>query len=301
MNRIWNKIHHSHWFKNRRQYEGWLFIMPLLIPMTVLMLYPALTTFYYGFMKWNGISSPKFRGIKNFTRLLSDPSFSEAMQNVGTLVLYLPIWIFIPILIAAAIRKNPLGSGFLRSVMLFPFVIAPVILGLLFNVMLRDDGPLNNILRTIGLDSFAVNWLVESNLIIHVIALITIFKFLGFGVILFLGAMGTIDESLYDAAKIDGANWWRTLLAVTIPGVRHAIEFFAVLGCITFFARMFPLIYSLTRGGPGYASFVPEFGVYYQAFENQKLGYSATWSLVVYLLTFCVIAYQIFIMKRGKR
>ncbi len=284
--------------KSRYEYKAILFVLPLLLMMAVFMVYPALTTFYYGFTKWNGISSPVWHGLSNFARLLRDSSFHAALRNAMILALYVPIWTILPLLLAASIRKPVSGSGFFRTLSLLPFVISPVILGVLFNVLLRTNGVVNTLLRHIGLSFLVTEWLVEPRLVIHVVALVTIFKFFGFGVILYLGAMAKISESLYDSAKIDGCSWFQTLLAVTVPGIRHTIEFFVVLGFITFFARMFPIIFTMTGGGPGYASFVPEFGIYFQAFQNFQLGYSATWAIVVYLMTFVIIFAQVMVMKR---
>jgi ABC-type sugar transport system permease subunit len=284
--------------RNRYDYQAFLFILPLLLMIALFMLYPALTTFYYGFTKWNGISSPTWQGLSNFARLLRDSSFHAAVRNAVILALYVPLWTILPLLVAASIRKPVVGSGFFRSLSLVPFVISPVILGVLFNVLLRTNGVVNTLLERLGLRFLVTEWLVEPDLVIHVVALVTIFKFFGFGVILYLGAMGKISESLYDAAKIDGCSWLQTLRAVTAPGIRHTIEFFVVLGFITFFARMFPIIYTMTGGGPGYASFVPEFGIYFQAFQNFQLGYSATWAIFVYLLTFLIIFAQVMLMKR---
>jgi ABC-type sugar transport system permease subunit len=286
--------------KTAYDYQALLFVLPLLVMIAVFMVYPALTTFYYGFTKWNGISAPQWQGLANFGRLVADSSFHAAVRNALILALYVPIWTILPLLVAASIRKPVAGSGLFRGLSLIPFVISPVILGVLFNVLLRTNGAVNTLLHSLGLGFLAAEWLVESKLVIHVVALVTIFKFFGFGVILYLGAMAKISESLYDAAKIDGCGWLQTLSAVTVPGIRHTIEFFVVLGFVTFFARMFPIIYTMTGGGPGYASFVPEFGIYFQAFQNFQLGYSATWAIFVYLLTFAIIFAQVMLMRRGE-
>ena len=273
------------------------FVIPLLAVMTTFMLYPALTTFYYGFTSWNGFSSPEWQGFANFRRLFADESFHAALKNTLILACYVPLWVVGPLVIAAVIREGISGSGFFRVASLIPFVVSPVILGILFKVILNDGGPVVLLIRQLTGNPEARSWLAESSLTIHISALVTLFKFFGFGVILFFGAMSKISASLFDAAKVDGCSWFRTQLAVTVPGIRHTIEFFTVLGLITFFARMFPLIFTLTGGGPGYSSFVPEFGIYFQAFQNNRLGYSATWAIFVYLLTFAVLVGQIAMMR----
>ena len=287
--------------RQKHTYQAYFFILPLLLFVLVFTLYPALTTFYYGFTEWNGIGSPEWTGLRNVEKLFSDGSFHAALKNIAILALYVVPWTVLPLLVAAAIREPSRGVGFFRSVSLIPFLISPVILGVLFRALLRTNGPINSLFEAIGL--VPPEWLSSTAWPIHVVALATLFKFFGFGVLLYIGAMGKISESLYDSAKVDGCSPLQTLMVVTVPGIRHTIEFFIVLGFITYFARMFPIIHTMTGGGPGYASFVPEFGIYFHAFQNFQLGYSSTWAVFVNLLTFMIVAVQIALMRsedRGK-
>ncbi len=287
--------------KSRRKYQygAYLFILPVITFVTVFLLYPVLSNFYYAFTKYNGLSEPVWVGLDNFSKLIKDKSFLAAMKNSLTLALYLPLYVGLPLVFAAIIRNNSKGSSFFRFTVLMPFVISPVILAMTFEVILRDEGPLNTILRAIGAEALALSWLAEPKIVIHIAALITLYKYFGFCVILLLAAMGKISETLFDSAKIDGASAFQTFRSVTIPGTILAIEFVAVQGLIVYFARMFDLIFTLTQGGPGYASFVPEFGVFHKAFMNNMFGYGSTWAVVIFLMTFVVIILQVNIMKRS--
>lgn len=283
----------------RIQYQAYLFILPLLAFAMIFMLYPAATTFYYGFTRWNGIGTPEWTGLANLRRLFDDASFQAAVRNMLVLVLYVPFWTVLPLLVASAIRTPVFGSRFFRLVSLIPFVVSPVILGILFRVLLRTNGPVDSLFLAVGIHP--PTWLVSPTLVIHIVAWVALFKFFGFGVLLYIGAMAKISESLYDAARIDGCNWFQTLRAVTIPGIRHTIEFFVVLGFITFFARMFPIVQTMTEGGPGYSSFVLEYGIYFHAFKNFQVGYSSIWAVVVSLLAFAIVAAQVIVMRRGEK
>ena len=272
--------------------SAFTFVLPILLLMLIFMVYPTLSTLFLAFTKWNGFSPPKWNGIDNFIRLFKDKSFHASLRNLGILIAYIPLWTILPLLFAELIRRPVSGSAFFRSTVLIPYVISPVILGMLFKQLLGVEGLFNELITSITGAEDGWGFLINPKAVIHVLALITVFKFFGFGVILYYGAMSKISESLYESAEMDGCGWFQTLRHVTIPGIRHTIGFFIVLGFITFIARMFPLTFTLTRGGPGYASFVPEFGIYFYAFENSRMGYASTWALFVYIICLIVMIVQ---------
>ncbi len=123
----------------------------------------------------------------------------------------------------------------------------------------------------------------------------------GFGTIYFLAAMSGIDSQLYDAARIDGAGWWRVFFAVTVPGIAFALQFFTVLCFIEVFARMYAMIHTLTYGGPGFATYTLEFGIYVQGFRSFKMGYASSWSVVLFLLCSIIAIAQIRLLKKEAR
>ncbi|NQT58985.1 MAG: sugar ABC transporter permease [Bacteroidetes bacterium] len=274
------------------------FVLPLIVLLFIFMVYPTVSMLYLAFTRWNGFSPPSWNGIQNFTRLFNDKSFHASLKNLAILVCYIPIWTILPLFFAELIRQPKPGSSFFRSTVLIPFVISPVILGMLFKQLLGVEGLVNEIIIHISNNPDGIGFLTNPRAVIHVLALITIFKFFGFGAILYYGAMSKISESLYESAEMDGCTWLQTLRHVTVPGINHTIGFFIVLGFVTFVARMFPLTFTLTKGGPGYASFVPEFGIYFHAFENSRMGYASTWALFVYLLTLIVIVIQNTLMMK---
>jgi ABC-type sugar transport system permease subunit len=272
--------------------SAFTFVLPILLLMTMFMVYPTVSTLYLAFTKWNGFTPPKWNGIANFVRLVGDKSFHASLKNLAWLIAYIPVWTILPLLFAELVRRPIAGSAFFRSTVLIPYVISPVILGMLFKQLLGVEGLVNEIIIKMTGAEEGWGFLINPRAVIHVIALITVFKFLGFGVILYYGAMSKISESLYESANMDGCSWFQILRHVTVPGIRHTIGFFIVLGFITFIARMFPLTFTLTKGGPGYASFVPEFGIYFHAFENSKMGYAAAWAVFVYAVCLVIMIIQ---------
>jgi ABC-type sugar transport system permease subunit len=122
---------------------------------------------------------------------------------------------------------------------------------------------------------------------------------MGFGCIYFLAAMSSIDSSMYDAAGIDGANWWQRFWNITVPSISFSIQFFVVLSFIEVFARMYSFIYTLTYGGPGFATFTLEFGIYRQGFKAFKMGYASSWAVVLFFFCSAIAALQIYVIRKG--
>ncbi|MCF7944979.1 MAG: sugar ABC transporter permease [Spirochaetia bacterium] len=268
------------------------FVSPLIILITIFMVYPTVSTLYLAFTEWNGFSDPTWNGLDNLKKLFTDASFYASLKNMLILTLYIPVWVLFPLIFAELVRKPRKGDNLFRSTILIPYVISPVVLGMFFKQILGVEGLVTEMIQEYLPFLGTVGFLTDQQMVIHTIAIITLWKFFGFGVILYYGAMSKISDSLYESAKLDGCNWTQTLLNVTVPGIRYTLQFFMVLGFITFYARMFPLTFTLTRGGPGFASFVPEFGIYYQAFNNSNMGYASTWALFVYVITLGIIMIQ---------
>jgi ABC-type sugar transport system permease subunit len=224
--------------------------------------------------------------------------FGDAMRNTLVLILYIPLGVLIPLLVSAMLREGLRGWAVFKAVLYIPNVLGLVIVGLMFSVILRDNGAVNEILRSIGLGSLAIGWLSSSRSAIHVIGFLGIWLRIGFGCIYFLAAMSSIDSELYDAAKIDGAGWWRTFFSVTVPSIRFAIEFSIVLSFITVFARMFGFIYTLTGGGPGFSTTTLEFGIYIKGFSNFQMGYASAWAMLLFVFCAAIAVAQIYVLRR---
>jgi ABC-type sugar transport system permease subunit len=206
----------------------------------------------------------------------------------------------VTVLVAAFLREGLKGWQVYRAVLYIPNLLGYVIIGVIFSIYLRDDGPLNLALK--WATGSTVSFLTSPILSIHAIAIIkVVWVHLGFGLIYFLAAMNGIDQSIYEAALIDGASFWQTLVRVSVPSIRFAVEFWVVFNFIEVFARMFSLIYALTRGGPGFATFTLEYGVFVQGFEKFKVGYSSAWATVLFVVCAVISVVQIRLMRRRSR
>ncbi len=208
-------------FKMKKEMlEPFLLIAPLIALLLVFILYPVVANIYLSFFKWKGMGKATFIGLSNYRTMLQDETFWTSIKNTFILLLYIPpLGVILPVLISAVLREGLKGWSLFRAIIYIPNILGYVIMGMISSILFRKLGPLNNILMMVGLDSLALDWLSTPKLALNTLGLVYgVWLRLGFGCIFFLAAMSSIDESLYDAAKIDGgALWWRTFWNVTIP------------------------------------------------------------------------------------
>jgi ABC-type sugar transport system permease subunit len=282
--------------------DAYILIAPLVVLLAVFILYPVISNLYYGFTEWKGFGEAEWVGFENYIRLFNDNKFWIAIKNTGILVLYIPIGLFIPLVLSALMQDGLKGWAFYKAVLYLPTVLGYIILGILFNIFFRETGPLNTFLHQIGLDALAIRWIGTTKTAIHMVGvLFVVWSKIGFGCIYFLAAMSSIDRQLYDAAKIDGAGWWRMFAQITIPTIRFAVEFWTVLLFIEVFARAFGFLFSFTYGGPGFSTWTLEFGIYILGFKNYQMGYGSAWAVILFFFCAIIAVMQIRLIRRAEQ
>lgn len=283
---------------NREARDSYILILPLILLLFVFILYPVMSNFIYSLTKWKGMGSIKFIGFENYRTMIKDEIFWVSIKNTAILILFIPLGVMAPLILSAILRTGLKGWAFFRAIIYLPNILGYVIIGLIFNIILRNNGPLNYILNFFGLNVLARDWLIKSNTAIFSAGIVfVVWVKLGFGCIYFLASMSGIDENLYDAAKIDGAGWWTIFWNVTIPSIRFSIEFFVVLSFIEVFARAFPFIFTFTQGGPGFGTFTLEYGIYNASFIGFKTGYASAWAVVLFIFCSIIAVAQIRLMR----
>lgn len=276
----------------------YVFLAPLMVLLAAFILYPVVMNLVASFTAWKGYGAMTWIGLDNYRAMLGDQAFWTSLSNTAILVCYIPVSVVVTVLVAALLREGLKGWQVYRAILYIPNLLGLVIIGVVFSIYLRDDGPLNLALAWAG--GPTLRFLITPWLAINAVAVIkVIWVHLGFGLIYFLAAMNGIDQSVYEAAIIDGAGFFQTLRRVTVPSIRFAIEFWIVFNFIEVFARMFSLIYTLTQGGPGYATFTLEYGIFVQGFTKFRVGYSSAWSMVLFLFCAVISVVQIRMMRRG--
>ncbi|MFT8358617.1 carbohydrate ABC transporter permease [Bifidobacterium aquikefiri] len=268
-----------------------LFLLPALLFYIVFELWPIIQTIWYSFYNWNGIDVSTFIGLQNYKTVFSDPELYGSI--IHAFILIVP-FSFIPIAIglvmAALIKEIKSGavSGFAQVCLFLPRVIPGAAAAVAWTWMLADQGTMNQILRGVGLGRFARAWLGQQDTALAAVGVIGFWLQLGFCIVLLLSGMGGIDQSLYEAASLDGAGWWRRLFSITIPGLRGQIGVCLTMTIVAALAS-FDVVFMSTQGGPGYATMVPGVEVYRLAFTQQSVGLASALAVALMVLVLLVV------------
>lgn len=279
---------------------AFLFLIPALIVLLIFRLVPIGQAFTLSFTRWNGVGAPEWIGSANFAAIAIDPVFWTALRNNFLVLLSLPLWVIGPLIVAVIIHSGVPGARFFRLAVFLPAVLSPVVIGAYYNVVLRYNGPFNAFLREIGLGSLAHQWLNDPATALPVLILILIWATFGIGVLIYLAALAQVNPELYDAANMDGANWFQAQWHVTIPSTRRTIEFWFVIVLISSFTTVFPFVYTLTRGGPGYATYLIDYYVYDAAFFGGSFGYASAVGVVLLIIVSAISLLSIWLFRRGQ-
>jgi multiple sugar transport system permease protein len=240
-----------------------------------------------------------FIGLGNYVELLRDPLFQTALRNVGLLVLLLPVAVAIPGALATFIFLYVPGHRIYRSVYFFPAVLSPVIAGAIFNLLLAVDGPLNRLLGSVGLGP--VEWLGHPRIAMFTVVGVHIWATFGMALVVFLAGFATLDHTLLDAARVDGASLPRVVWHVILPGLSRTIQFVLVTTMIGLLTSMFALLFVMTSGGPGGATYLPEYYIWIQQGQLNRPALASAASTVLFLIMLVVGLLQVGVLRRVGR
>jgi ABC-type sugar transport system permease subunit len=283
------------------QVWGPLYALPAAALIVAFLGYPLGSIAYHALTRWDGLSPPQWVGLHNFSVLVNDPIFRKALKNNLLFAISVPIQLVVPLGLAFLIHERAAGWRFFRFVFFLPAVLSTVVVGILASFALQLNGPLNEALGKVGLSSLEHNWLASASTSIPMIILVVVWANFGYNVLIYLGGMSTIEPSLSEAARIDGASSWQVLRHVYIPNLRRVMELVLVINTVTAFAYMFAYIYTITNGGPGFDTYVSEFYIYTQAFTEQNLGYASAIGLVLTMILASIGFVQIRVLTRTAR
>jgi ABC-type sugar transport system permease subunit len=227
----------------------------------------------------------RFVGLMNYRAMFRDDVFLQAAKNNLTLLLCVPIMVFVALVLAVFLFERIRGWQFYRTTLFLPYLLPITVVGLIFSYIFQLSGVLNEFLKLTGLGGLAVDWLGSSRWALRTLMFVVIWKEVGFGVVLFLARLMSVEEELFDAAKIDGANWWQLQRHITVPQLASVIEFFTVVSVITMLSWVFSYVFVMTGGGPGSATMVTELYVYLMGFRYNQMSIAAAVSILLLLVT----------------
>jgi ABC-type sugar transport system permease subunit len=276
------------------------FLLPALVLIIFVFIYPLIRIISDSFFTLKS-GEQVFIGLLNYKNIFFvDTKFQTALRNNGILLLGVPVLVFLALITASIIFEKIKGWQFFRTIFFMPYVLAITVVSVVFSFLYRSDGIINFIFGKLGLNFLQLDWLGNVKLVIFSILFVIIWHEFGFGMVLFLARLMSIDKELYEAAIIDGANWWQRLFYITIPQLRTIIEFYTVICIINLLSWSFNYIYTMTAGGPGNASYILEFYIYKTAFSYSTPNYATALSVLLFIAVFLLITIQQFLRLRQK-
>lgn len=259
--------------------------------------YPLLFSFYASFTKWNGLSDPVFNGLDNYAEMFADPYFWQAMGNTVFMMIGIPIGLVLSLLLALALNRKMRGTTFFRTVYYVPVISSLAAVAILWQWAYNGDfGLINQVLAIVGIDG--PNWLQNADTAKPAIIIMSVWKGLGFSMLLYLAALQSVPRHLYEAAAIDGANAFQQFRHITIP-MLSPVTFFLVVTSIIGGAQIFIEINIMTpTGGPEFSTASIVWYIWQKAFNYLQMGYATAMSVVLGLLVFVITAIQFRINRR---
>lgn len=277
---------------------GMSFILPNFIGFCLFIMIPVLFSFVLSFAKWDGFNAMEFAGLSNFADIFKDRVFKAALSHtiiytVFTVALSMAAALSLAVLLNRKLR----GVNFFRSAVFFPYVASIVAIGAVWNAMfMKEAGPVNALLRLIGIAN-PPGWFASVDWAMPAVIIVSVWKNMGYFMIIYLAALQDVPYSLYEAAEIDGASKWKQFWRITFPMLTPSHFFVFMMLTINSF-KVFDLIYVLTDGGPGTATKVLASYIYDQSFVAWNYGNASAASMILFLIIGTITVLQFRVEKK---
>lgn len=279
--------------KFRETIAAYLFIAPFFILYAIFTLLPIFQSFWISLHNWEIVGTNiRFIGTQNYTRLAGDPLFWASLRHtIWFVLLTIPI-IILALLFALALNRNVRGIGTFRTLYYVPNVLSVAVIGVIWARIFASTkaGLINATLLKMGIEP--IPWLNDSALAMPAVAFTTIWWTVGFNTLVFLAGLQGINEELYDASKVDGANMMRRFRHITLPSLRRTVLFVMVLQVIGSF-QVFGQVEIMTSGGPAGATRTIVYYVWERAFQFWQLGYGAAMAFILFLVLLTISIFQL--------
>ncbi|WP_411372554.1 carbohydrate ABC transporter permease [Enterococcus thailandicus] len=286
-----NKANPVSKLKRKNTLIAWSFIAPNFIGFLLFTMIPVVFSLILAFMKWDSFSTPEFIGLKNFSKMMTDETFWISLKNtflytIGVVPLTLVCSLGLAILLNQKIR----GVKFFRTAFFFPYVTSLVAIAVVWNMLFHPTmGPINQFLKL-----FIANppgWVSSSQWALTAIIIVSVWRGMGYYMILYLAGLQSISKELYEAAAMDGANKWKQFVNITVPALRPTTFFVTIMLVINCF-KIFDLVQVMTDGGPGRATNVLVYHVYNEAFVKFNFGYASAIAMILFVIVLAITVIQ---------
>jgi len=290
----------SNWGLIQQRLTPYLFLLPALVILGLTVFWPALQAFYLSFTRYEYdlTQVPQWVGLANFRRLWTDPVFWQTLRNT---VLYLvgvvPILVIAPLALAILVNQKLRNIEWFRAAYYTPVVISMVVAGIAWKWLYAENGLLNQLLKQVGITS-GIPWLTSPNWAIFSVMAVTVWKGLGYYMVIYLAGLQSLSADLYEAAAIDGSDGIRKHWDITIPLMKPYLVLVAVISAISA-TKVFEEVFIMTQGGPRNSSKTIVYYLYEQAFQNLEMSYACTIGLVLFLVILGLSILNLKLSKQG--
>lgn len=267
--------------------KGLIFVLPALIGTFIFIIIPIFCSFALSFTEWDLLNDIKFVGLTNYRSIFSDKEFLQILINTFVYAVSTTFFaVIIPLLIASALNTKIRGSEVYKTIYFLPFITPAVVIAIVWSWIFDPNiGAINLLFKT------HLKWLFDTHLAMPVLIFVSVWKLIGYNVVLFLTGFTTINQNLYEAAKIDGAGVKETFWEITMPLLKPTTYFVTLVTAISSF-QIFDLIYVMTSGGPANSTNVIVYSIYKYAFEYFDIGKSCALAYILFGIIFVLALAQ---------
>ncbi len=266
---------------NNPKFAGWLFVLPAVAGILIFIIIPVICSFGLSFAKWDLINPIEFAGLENYRVIFTEPLFFKILVNTVVFAISTSIFgVIIPLILACILNSKIRGAEFFKTAYFLPFITPMIVIGIVWEWIFDPNiGLLANVLN------LHINWLYDTTFAMPALIIVTVWKLIGYNMIIFLSSLSGISNSMFEAAKIDGADLFQTFCNVTVPLMAPSIFFVVIITAVSSF-QVFDLIYLMTQGGPLDSTNVIVYAIYKNAFEYFNAGKA---SAIAYVLFFIIL------------
>ncbi len=282
-----------------KKYTPYLFMLPAIAVLIVFFFIPFFQTFGLSFFDYSSsLYEPTFNGIDNYVKLFKEPIFYKVMFNTFMyLVIAVPFLVTFPLFIAILINQKIRGITLYKILIYLPVIVSIVVAAIAFKWLYAGQGILNYILSVFHIAP--IGWLVDTNWSLFAVALVTIWKGIGYYMMIYLASLMSVPQELYEACDIDGASFIKKHLTVTVPHIMPTIALVSTISTISAM-KVFAEIYVMTKGGPLNSTKTIVYYIYERAFENLDLGYASALAVVLLIIVMAFSLINILCFEKNK-
>lgn len=266
---------------------GFYFVLPAIVGIFIFIIIPIICSFGLSFCEWDLLNEIKFVGLSNYKSVCTDGETLHIILNTVVYAFSTTVFaVILPLIIASILNTKLRGAEVFKTVYFLPFITPAVVVAIVWGWVFDPNiGPINSILHT------NLTWLFDTHLAMPILIFVSVWKLIGYNVVLFLTGFCTINQSVYDAAKIDGATERQIFFNITLPLLKPTTYFVILVTAISSF-QVFDLIYVMTSGGPQDTTNVLVYAVYKYAFEYFDIGKACALAYILFIIIFSLAYIQ---------